>query len=317
MTKQKSRWLAEYAAFRLITCVVEILSVRQTIRIAEFVGWAFVNVLPKKLTRYHVAAENLQHAFGPDLSDKEVERLIEGMWVHLFRLVAEIIQFPRRLHKDNFRDVIRFRNRKMCAEALNSGRTILMLGGHFGNWEALTATFGIFGYPMGIVARELDNPYLHQWFVRTREVTGHRLLLKQGGWDGMVEILQSGGNLGLLCDQDAGKRGIFVEFFNRPASTFRSLALMAIEHDALVVTGYGVRLPDDEDESRWVRFEAGCEDVFDVREIEGDDEVRAITERFTKALEQAIRRHPEQYFWVHRRWKSVPRERKRARKAAA
>ena len=310
------RWIGEYALFRLITSVIEILSVRQTIRLAESLGWAFVHVLPKKWTRYHVAHENLQNAFADEMTDAEIEAVIEGMWVHLFRLVVEMIQFPRRLHRDNFREVIRFRNRSLCAHALNSGRTVLMLGGHFGNWEAIVATFGVFGYPMGLVARKLDNPHLHNWFVRTREATGHRLLLKQGGWDGIVDILEAGGNLGLLCDQDAGKRGVFVPFFGKPASTFRSIALMAIEHDALIVVGYGARLPDDE-ESRWVRFEAGCEAVIDVREIVADDEVREITEQYTLALEQAVRRHPDQYFWVHRRWKTEPRVRKSKRKRAA
>ena len=314
---QQLRWIGEYAVFRTVTCLVEILSVRQTIALAKSLGWAFVNVLPRKWTRHQVAKDNLQSAFGDELTDSQVEHLIEAMWVHLFRLIVELIQFPRRLHRDNFREVIRFHNRKLAAAALNSGRTVIMLGGHFGNWEAMIATFGLFGYPMGLVARKLDNPYLHNWFVTTREATGHRLLLKQGGWDDIVQILEAGGNLGLMCDQDAGKRGVFVPFFGRPASTFRSIALMALEHDALIIVGYGVRLPD-ELESRWVGFEAGCEAVIDVREIEADDEVREITEKFTSALEAAIRRYPDQYFWIHRRWKTAPKLPKvRSQKAAA
>lgn len=311
MSLLKLRRVGEYLIFRLFTCMIEIMSVRQTIRMAEFLGWVFVHVLPRKLTRYQVAAENIKTAFGDQYSDDEVEAIIEGMWAHLFRLVAETVQFPRKLHLENFREVISFDNRRAAAQALNSGRPVFMLSGHFGNWEATTATFGMFGFPMGIVARKLDNPYLHQWFLKTREVTGHRLLLKKGSWDGISETLAAGANLGLLCDQDAGKRGVFIDFFGKPASTFRSIALMAIENDALIVLGYGARLPDDLDENRWVRFLVGCETVIDTRDIESDDEVRTITEMYSKALEDVVRRHPEQYFWVHRRWKSEPRKKKK------
>lgn len=304
---QQLRWRLEYALFRVIVALIGILSVQQSVRAARFLGWAFVHLLPRKWTRYRVAAENLRFAFGEDLPESEVERIIEGMWVHLFRLVVEMVQFPRKLHRENFRRIMTFHNRVAAAQALNSGRPVFMLSGHFGNWEATTATFGVFGYPMGIVARKLDNPYLHRWFVATRECTGHRLLLKQGSWDGITDVLEAGGNLGLLCDQDAGRRGVFVEFFGKPASTFRSIALMALESDALIVMGYGARLPDVEGDE-WVRFEVGCEAVIDTREIHADDEVRAITERYTAALEQVVRRYPEQYFWVHRRWKTPPRE---------
>lgn len=317
MSIQYLRWWSEYVIFRLLTCAISIMSVNQSIRIAEFFGWLFVHVLPHKMTRYQIAFDNIKSAFGDQYSDRDIKNIIERMWVHLFRLVAEMVQFPRKLHRENYREVISFDRRDDAAKALNSGRPVFMLSGHFGNWEATTATFGMFGYPMGIVARKLDNPFLHEWFVRTREVTGHRLLLKKGSWDGISEVLNVGGNLGLLCDQDAGKRGVFVDFFGKPASTFRSIALMAIENDALIVLGYGARVPDDQNECRWVQYLIGCEAVIDTREIRADDEVRAITELYTQALERVVRRHPEQYFWVHRRWKSIPRQKKAARNKAA
>lgn len=310
------RWTAEYAVFRLFTCLIGILSVRQSKRLAEGLSWLLLNVVPRKLTRYDVARENLNHSFAGEYSEQEIEEIIRKMWVHLFRLVVEMIQFPRKLHRENFREVMTFRNRSQAACALNSGRTVIMLSGHFGNWEATTATFGSFGYPMGIVARKLDNPYLHRWFVKTREATGHKLLLKHGSWDGITEVLESGGNLGLLCDQDAGQRGAFVEFFGRPASTFRSIALMARQADAIIVMGYGARLDDDFETNRWVKFEVGCETVIDTREIQADDEVLEITQRYTAALERIVRRFPEQYFWVHRRWKSVPKIKKQKRRSS-
>ena len=103
------------------------------------------------------------------------------MWIHLFRLVAEVVQLPRKMTLTNCREVIVFRNRKPVLKALCSGRPVFILGGHFGNWEVSTATFGMFGFPMGIVARKLDNPLIHRWFFESRAQSGHQVLLKRGG----------------------------------------------------------------------------------------------------------------------------------------
>jgi len=313
MDVRKLRYLCEYAVFRSVACLLQILSVRQTASLAEALGWLFVRVLPRKLSRYHVARENIEQSF-PELSPAEVDDLIRRMWVHLFRLIAETVQLPRKMTLDNCREVITFRDRRKCVKAMCSGRPVLMLGGHFGNWEVSTATFGLFGFPMGIVGRELDNPYLHRWFYESRQQTGHKLYLKKGASDGMVQLMDAGGNLGVLCDQDAGRRGVFVDFFGRPASTFKSIALMALQYNAIIVVGYGIRTKDDFVNGRWSQFEIGCEEIIDPAEIEADDEIREITQRFTSALERAIRRAPEQYFWVHRRWKTDPITRRKAKK---
>ena len=129
----------------------------------------------------------------------------------------------------------------------------------------------------------------------------------------MTQALERRGLLGLLCDQDAGDRGLFVPFFGRDASTFKSIALLAMEYRALVLVGYSTRLPDEFVAGHWARFEVGTEEIIDPDDCGGVDE---ITRRYTAALERAIRRAPEQYFWVHRRWKSKPRERVRKAKAA-
>lgn len=332
MSLRTLRFWLEYLGFRTGVCLLQMLTARQTARVAAALAWVIVDVLPRKWTRYDVACQNIARAFGarddgdsgscPDrlaaenhhasgLTPEQIHEMIRGMWVHLFRLVAEIAQLPRVMTLTNCREVVVFRNRNVVLEAFCTGRPVLVLGGHFGNWEVSTATFGLFGMPMGIVGRGLDNPLLDAWFSRARQATGHRLIDKRGAAPEMVAMMEAGGNLGLLCDQDAGKRGLFVDFFGRPASTFKSIALMALQYNAIIVVGYGLRLPDDFVNSRWARFEIGCEDVIDPLTIDAKDPIREITQRFTSALERAVRRAPEQYFWIHRRWKSEPRQRVR------
>jgi KDO2-lipid IV(A) lauroyltransferase len=192
-----------------------------------------------------------------------------------------------------------------------------VLSGHFGNWEMATAALGQFGFPAGVVARDFDNPYLHDWFARWRQATGHRLISKKGGAQDMIAFMENGGCLAMLADQDAGSRGLFVPFFGKPASTFKSIALLALQYRALICVCYSRRLDDDFENNHWVKYEAGCEEVIDPDDYDDADAVRQITERYTSALERAVELSPEQYFWVHRRWKSVPGQRRRRAKKAA
>lgn len=308
-------WLA-YTAFRCVVCVVQSLSARQIKVLAEWIAWFVVQVLPRKLTRYQIAADNIRQALGQTLTDQQVHDTIVAMWVHLFRVVGEMIQSPRKVRLANCAQLMRFRNRNQSVQTLCTGRPAIMLGGHFGSWEMGMTVFGHFGFPMGVVARDLDNPYLQEWFQRFRRHTGHVLISKRGGGDQMVEFLTRGGHLALLADQDAGRKGVFVDFFGRSASTFKSIALVAMQYRALICVGYVVRVPDQLSENGWSYFEMGCEEVIDPLEFDGPDAVAQITQRYTHALERAVRRAPEQYFWVHRRWKTEPRVRQRQRSAA-
>lgn len=312
----------EYVAFRVIECVVLMLSPARGRDLAKGLAFAMTRLLPRRLTRAGVASENLRLVLGPDVSSVVIDDHIRGMWEHLFRVVIEIVQLRRKVRGENVLDLVEYGpGRQACWRAFNSGRPVILVSGHFGNWEVANTAFGLFGYPMGVVARDLDNPYLHDWFQRFREHTGHRLFSKDGASEQMLPQLARRGHVGLLCDQDAGPRGLFVNFFGKPASTFKSIALVALEYRAVICVGGAIRLPDrtgssGHQELGWPRFELICEEVIDPETIDSSDPVGEITQRYTTALERLVRRAPEQYFWVHRRWKSVPQQRRASRKAA-
>ncbi len=314
----KLRQLLEYTIFQTLLFVVKCLPVRASVVLAEWLAWMMVRVVPQKLSRCDVAKDNLKLAFGESMADDQANRIIYGMWLHLFRMVCEMIQLPRRFRLANCADVLNFERRNDCVRALCSGRPVLFLGGHFGNWEVSVSTFGHFGFPMGVVARQLDNPYLHKWFKEFRESTGNTLILKNGAGAELSDIMEHRGMASMLCDQDAGRSGIFVDFFGRPASTFKSIALLAFQYNALIVVGGAFRLPEaSQGDCRWIRFSVSTQDVIDPVDFQGANGINELTQRFTSSLEALIRKAPEQYFWVHRRWKTPPDARKKRRDAAA
>jgi KDO2-lipid IV(A) lauroyltransferase len=316
MRSERLRRLAEYLLFRVVVCGVQALSPRMCARVSQALATFVHYYLPRKKTRYAVARDNIRMAFGDKYDDAQIDRIIYRMWVHLFRMVAEMILLPRKLRLDNVTAAVLFRNKPDVVRALCSNRPVILLSGHFGNWEMAISIFGLFGFKMGLVARELDNPYVNNWFRRFRKYTGHRSISKNGGGGAMVSLLERGGSLAMLGDQDAGSSGLFVDFFGRRASTFKSIALLAMEYKALICVGYARRLENETLPGGWPRFELGCEEVVDPLDYDSADALREITQGYTAALERVVRRAPEQYFWVHRRWKSVPKVRARLEKAA-
>lgn len=313
MDWKKLRHRGEYAAFLCVMNTLRIIPVPVARLSSWMMATLFCRVLPRKLTRYRIAFDNIRQAYGDELSDRQVDQIIFRMWQHLFRLVSEVVQFPRQITMDNTFERIEFRNRENGVRALLSGRPVILLSGHFGNWETSVTSFGVFGFQLGVVARALDNPYLDAWFERFRESTGHTIINKGGARAAIEDRLSAGKHVAILADQDAGQRGIFVEFFGRQASAFPSVAQLALRHDALILMGAGIRLAD---KGANVHYEVSCEDIIDPRDYDRDTGVQEMTQRFSTALEGAVRRAPEQYFWVHRRWKTRPVDEQAARRAA-
>jgi KDO2-lipid IV(A) lauroyltransferase len=298
-----------YLLVRVIVCVIQALSW----------PWALGAARALAALAYHVDGrhrrvmlENLRHAF-PHLGDGERDALARATFLHFMVMVVEMIRLPRTLHPANLDDSIHYADPEDLGRLLawgRSGRPLLLLTGHFGNWEILSYAFGMGGCRGGIVARRLDNPYLDRFVAKFRSKTGLTLLDKNLDYPQILQILGRGGGLGMIGDQDAGPRGLFVEFLGRPASTFKSIALLSLEYRAPILVLGAARTGQP------MRYRVYLEDVI-LPEDHADrpGATQEITRRYTQALERMVRRHPEQYFWLHRRWKSQPPVR-RAREAA-
>ena len=296
--------VADYAVYliiRVVVCFLQALSPRAAYGFAGGLAW-----LAYRVDRRHrlVAFDNLRHAF-PDLKEPAADRLVRAVYRHFCTLLIDIIHAPRRLHRNNWRRHVDLTIGPTLVRALLSGRPVLLVTGHFGNWEMGGFAFGLLGFTTHAIARRLDNPYLDAFLRRFRERYGQQILDKNGDFERIQDVLAANGVLATLGDQDAGPRGLFVDFFGRPASTHKAVALLALEYGVPMLV-IGVRkLPGD------IRYQAVAEDVILPEEYAGQPgAVRDLTQRFTSALERIVRRDPEQYFWLHRRWKHEPPKRK-------
>lgn len=291
---------AVYLAVRLLVGVVQMLPPRIAFRIAEFLAWAAY-----KVDRRHreVAAENLRHAFPELAADPaRLDRTVRATYRHFLLVAVEMMLLPRKMHVGSWRRYISMYTGIGVIGPLFAPRPALIVTAHFGNWEIAGHLIGLFGFKSYAIARVLDNPHLERFLKRFRQGTGQTVIAKKDDFDRLTDVLGKNANVATLADQDAGNRGLFVNFFGRPASTHKAVALMAIEFDAVMAVIGVPRLREP------MFYAVVCEDVIDPREYaDRPDAVRAITERYTAALERLIRRHPEQYFWLHRRWKSQPR----------
>ncbi len=295
--------IAVYLAVRLVVCLLQALPPDAARAFAHALAW-----LAFRLDKRHteVARDNLRHAF-PDRTDRDIDATVQATYRHFATLVVELVQIPRKLHVHNWGRYIRLVHGERVVSRLLGGRPTIMVTGHFGNWEMAGYALGLFGFRTSAVARRLDNPHLDRFLAKFRQGTGQAILDKNADYERIQETLRDGGALAMLADQDAGPRGLFVDYFGRPASTFKSIALLALEYDApLVVIGVPkVGEP--------MRYEVVAEEVIDPRDFAANrDAVRAMTQRYTAALERLVRRQPGQYFWLHRRWKHRPPVRKAA-----
>jgi len=292
---------------RVSVCLVQALRIETGQRIARALAWLFCDVLR---IRGAVVDDNLAHAF-PEMSAGERAALARRMWEHLFLLVLEVAHTPRKIHHTNWRDYVRLVNEQELIRNLFDGRPLLVVTAHLGNFEVGGYVLGILGFPTYAVARLLDNPYLDRFVERFRGVTGQKIIPKSGGYDQIVDVLAGGGVMSFLADQSAGDKGCWVEFFGRPASAHKAIALLALEHDARVAVSVARRL------DRPMRFELIDFATIDPRERSASvATIPDLTQWYTARLEELIRQSPEQYWWLHRRWKDTRPKRREKRSAA-
>ncbi len=248
--------------------------------------------------RRRVALENLHHAF-PQKSIEELEKLYHGCWRHFVRLGVEMARMPR-LNEPLIQRWIHYRNLDVFDRALKKGKGIIVVSGHFGNWEWMGAGIANLGYPATYVVTSQTNEFAEKWLNDMREAVGVEIIHRRNAAKGVLRALKNNRIIAILCDQNAGRSGVFVPFFNRLASTPRGPAVFHLKTGAPLVFVSAPRMADDSYE---VTFE-----VMEFDDLTGnfEEDERRIMAKITARLEQEVRKYPDQWLWLHRRWKTQP-----------
>ena len=264
-------------------------------------GLARLAAGPLKIRR-RVTQENLDKIF-PDADEAEKKQLAVQMWHNLLLVVCEIAWAQRRLHLVNWRKHVRIDQNKAILAIYLSERPVVGVTGHFGNFEVGGYITGLMGFSTLTIARKLDNPFLHRWVERFRGAKGQQMVDKEGCASVVDRHLQQGGILSLLADQHAGPKGCWVDFLGEVASSHKALALFSLSHQAPMMVGYMRRLNGCP-----MQFELGITGIIDPLNTESSEysSVKGLTQWYNQRLALAIDQGVEQYWWLHRRWRTPP-----------
>ena len=299
--------LAAYAALRVAIAVLQALPLSVCDRGSRGLAWLLTQVFP---LRRGLVDANLRIAF-PDSTASQRRSITRAMWRHLFLMVAEIAHTPRKVHRTTWRNHCRLLNDEVVVSTLLRDGPKVIISGHYGNFELGGYLVGLFGFPTYTVARTIDNPYVDRYVNKFRGRTGQYMLPKTGSRDAVEAVMEAGGVLTLLGDQAAGSKGCWVDFFGRPASTHKAVSLFTLSYDAPTMV-IGVRRLDGP-----LRYETGASGLADPRDAGFDLRTTPLlTGWFTGILESIIRQTPDQYWWVHNRWKGEPPKRRRKQAAS-
>jgi KDO2-lipid IV(A) lauroyltransferase len=286
----------EYLAVRGVVGLVRMMPSAMVHACGSALGLAFY-----ALDRAHrrVAQRNVAAAF-PARTRAEQHAIVRGTFRHFGRLLMELLKFST-LSEQAMLARVEFEGEERVRSAYAHGKGVLFVTGHFGYWELQALVHALRLQPMAVMARALDNPHLHRMLEDLRTRTGNSVIYRQGTLRRAMRLLQDGRGVGILIDQHIASRdAIQVDFFDRPAATTPIVAALALRTGARIVPLFALPLGGG-------RYRMVYEHPIEPPPEGSADPVRELTQRCTDVLEMYVRRHPELWLWMHRRWRDEGR----------
>lgn len=315
--RKKPAWLQTplYLAIRSALSIPLVAGPGPSIHAASAFGRRFANFKTNR-KRLDRASDHLAVAF-PDWSEERRREHAVLAYQHLFTLGAELAFLPRIMNEDNWHRHILVDGAGAALRHFLDGRPVIFVTAHCGNWELTGYAMALLGLRLHAVYRPLDLKPLDSWVRDTRARRGMTLVDKFGAVRSLPKVVapsdgRAGSPVGFVADQNAGDRGVFVPYFGRLASTYKSIGLLAMQFNAVLICGMARRIPAQDPAPPGVdpliRYHI---DLFDLIAPEDyrahEDPLFYLTARYRRAIEQMVRSAPEQYLWMHRMWKSRPR----------
>lgn len=300
MSKKRSSFQTkiEYYAARALIGAIGLFPLETSMRIGKGAG-KFIGSRLSKLKKN--GRRNLEIAL-PNLSDAEKEKILDGTFESLGRQLGLVAHFAE-LTPEWVREKIEIVGRENFDKAHARGKGILFFTGHFGSWEIFFLLSCAFGFGMNMLVRRLDNPLVENFVDKLRTNLGCRTLDKKQSARSMFRVLRNGELLGIMADLNAQEReGVFVDFFGVPASTATGIAKLAFATNAAVVPAFAVW---NEAKQRYV---VHLEPEIEYEKTDDNEaDIKTLTQKMTNVVEDYVRRYPEQWLWIHKRWNTRPK----------
>ena len=293
-------WL-EYVVIRMVLGSLGILPRNAAFWLGVTTGRLAYHLLGKLRC---VGMRNLEIAF-PDKSEANRTKILKAAFRNLGRVMATVSQF-RELNAGNIADLIDYKIDPAYLAAYekikSDGRGRILLGGHIGNWELQAFSYSVVFEPISFLARKMDNPMIEEMILAVRTRFGNKQIDKKNSATQIMRTLRGGGTIGILADVNSHpKEGVFVPFFGIPACTASGVAMLAVRANAVIVPAFAIW-----DETRGKYFMAHDNIIEPVNSGDRKRDIEETTALFVAATERIIRAYPEQWIWIHRRWKTRP-----------
>lgn len=291
MARSPARNRIEWAVVSLLMGLLRVLPRRAALAVAR----GLTGILRLAVPRFtRIAHRNLQLAF-PEFDEERRRRCLDGCFRNMAGVLTAVAKFPL-ITKSNVGEWIRYEGFEHFEAALSRGKGVVFATGHLGNWELSAYAHALLSAPMGFVVRPLDNPLLDRLSIYYRTLSGNHVISRRESARPLLQMLRANQAIGILADQNTTEdRGIFVNFFGIPACVDAGLAKLAAHTGAAIIPGFAVW---SDAEGRYIlKFYPPIEAT--------GDQLRD-TQAAQSALERAIREYPEQWLWIHRRWKTRP-----------
>ena len=284
------RYRLEFALVRIVSACLRLLPMTAVRACGEMLGRtvALVDGFHRR-----IALDNLAHAF-PTRTPAEREAVCRAMFAHFGRLLLELIKFGT-ISDEEILARVDVDGEEHVRQAYQQGRGVLFFTGHFGYWEMIAIAFSLRVAPVSVLARPLDNPYLHAMLERIRTRSGNAVIYRQGAVRKVFRELEANHGVALLIDQHMHTDAVYVDFFDRPAATTSALAALALRTGAAVIPTFALPLPGG-------RYRLVLERPVPPP-VNDPDAIHTFTQRCTDVLEMYVRRDPHLWLWMHRRWR--------------
>ena len=290
-------WLI-YAFVRIIVFIIMLFPVEKSLAFAALLGrcmWDhYKRGRQRALLNLKMSYPEKDHSWHCQVGLRSFQQIV--------MLVIDILYTPKLVKKDNWQKYSKYINCELAKWIIHEKKGCLMVTGHYGNFEITGYLLGLFGFDITSIARPLDNPFINKWLYGVRQRHGQKIINRKQSSQQFGKILDNGGTICFIGDQDAGRKGIFVDFFGRKASAYKSIALSAIYYNVPVGIAVTRRVGN--------RFFFEIETIrviFPHEWSDKSDPVAWLSQEYNSALEEGIRKDPSQYWWLHRRWKSQPK----------